>query len=850
MLFSPRLLALAALAHLTLTAGALRAQDTDYSITDIRVLQILEDGALVGDRPVTVRTMVGVTGPNDPPAAIDALLRVYVDGVEAADSPVYSLNGPALIEGNSIKSDSKTMLNFACIPPVSTDVVFEVQLNPPGPNHVPEAVLGNNSASTASLSFREQEVLTLMYSPIDYRPGGGTLPNLPDPDLIKPGVGDAFVQGIYPGGVMEYRRSDAPSKLWTGSLSSSGSALNSSLNTDLLLTNPQPDFIYGWVNGGLPYNGMAFINGVAAMGNTEPSRHQRTYAHELGHNFGLSHNSLVMGVFGEDVERHLFVPTGLKKVKLPSLYDIMVAGQLTKSAWVHPNSFTVFLNHPDLSLPATDLDSADAGEPSAAVGRPTPHLLVSGRWDRATGELLLDPVLEVLTDHGSRPAAAAHADLLLLGLVDGEVAVPFAVTARNSGDEGGCVDAGAGNGCGTVDGTVDGTGDGTGVAGTLGGADTVDGGGHDSDQPFDPVTHFAVLMPATSSGGRALQGLSVVGTGSHPLRSVQRRASAHAPVVQVLSPAADVPTGSLVTLRWAADDADGDALSTTVRYVPDGRTHSVPLVTHSTARQLTVDMTGLPQFVPGSGYFELLVSDGFRTTRARTAALTGPGAYAGAGGALPFVEIYHPDDGTSFNKGANLILHSSGWDLEDGALTGASVEWFSDVDGRLGTGRRFVVDDLSVGDHLITVIATDSGGQQSSATHAIVVNDRDLPDLPGEICAIDLGLGGPGSAGVSLCGGDLTTGGSADLELVGGPANTPAYLLLGLTNGSVPLKGGTVVPFPWDVMIDLSTNGSGALSVPGITGPGFPATVFLQYVLVDGGQAQGFAFSNALQVEF
>lgn len=796
-----------ALVGLALAASPALAQDTDYSLTDVRVLQILEDHTLIADRPVTVRAMLDVDGPGGD--VIDALLRVYVNGVEAADSPIFSLNGPKAFSGSSSPNLGGSMLNFAYIPPASNNVVFEVELNPAGPTQVPETDFGNNVLATAPQTFRVQELLTLMYSPIDYRPGGGSTPNLPDNELIKPGVGDAFVQGIFPGGTIEYRRTDAPSKLWTGSLNSSGSSLNSSLTNDLFLTSPQPDYIYGWVPGSLPYNGMAFINGVASMGNTQSVRHQRTYAHELGHNFGQSHNGLGMGVYGEDVERHLNEPLGLKKIKVVGLNDIMVAGQLTDTAWIHQNIFNQFLNHPDLALPLPP----PSGQDSAPLRE---HLLVSGRWDRASGGLTLDPLLTVLAEEGSRPAAPAQADVLLSGLVDGQRVGVFPLTVRSSADEGPCV--------------VE--------AGT------------DSGAPADPVIHFNALIPATAPDGRALQGLVVEGSGTHPLQARSLQASEHAPEVVVTAPVAGVPTGDTVRVAWQASDADGDDLSATVRYVVDGARHIVPIAVHTQASEVTVDLTGLPHFVPGAGHFEVSVSDGFRTTRARSAALTGPGAYAGAGGSPPFVDIYHPDDGLTFRKGAPLILHSSGWDLEDDALNGASISWSSDVDGFLATGRRLIYPDLSVGVHDITVTATDSGGQQTSATHTIEVIDRQLPAIDGTVCATDLGFGGPGSAVVSLCGEDLTTGGDATLTLSGAPASTLAVLVYGLTNAPVPFKGGQLVPVPWAGLISLNTDVGGGLVVPNVNGGGAHFTLFLQFVVVDGGQPEGFALSNALQAEF
>src|SRR6187399_521544 len=66
-----------------------------------------------------------------------------------------------------------------------------------------------------------------------------------------------------------------------------------------------------------------------------------------------------------------------------------------------------------------------------------------------------------------------------------------------------------------------------------------------------------------------------------------------------------------------------------------------------------------------------------------------------------------------------------------------------------------------------------------------------------ETCQTDLGFGGPGTATLSVCGDDLTHAGSlATLQLEGAPANQPLVLVLSLTAGAAPFKGGTLVPVP------------------------------------------------------
>ena len=82
--------------------------------------------------------------------------------------------------------------------------------------------------------------------PIDYRPSGGPTPNLPDPALIEPGVGDNFIQGMYPAADWNYW--EAPPKLWTNSLNGTGSS-----------TSQQP----GPLPGSLPMQ--------ASFGSVQPS---------------------------------------------------------------------------------------------------------------------------------------------------------------------------------------------------------------------------------------------------------------------------------------------------------------------------------------------------------------------------------------------------------------------------------------------------------------------------------------------------------------------------------------------------------------------------------------------------
>ena len=117
-------------------------------------------------------------------------------------------------------------------------------------------------------------------------------------------------------------------------------------------------------------------------------------------------------------------------------------------------------------------------------------------------------------------------------------------------------------------------------------------------------------------------------------------------------------------------------------------------------------------------------------------------------------------------------------------------------------------------------------------------------------CQTDLGFQGPGSAVMSICGGAaLAKGYTATLSITGAPASAPAYIFVGLTSTPTPIKGGTLVPVNYLLLVPLVTNGSGAITLPNIQGGGGPVSVYLQAMIQDGSQAAGWAFTNAVRLD-
>jgi hypothetical protein len=115
-----------------------------------------------------------------------------------------------------------------------------------------------------------------------------------------------------------------------------------------------------------------------------------------------------------------------------------------------------------------------------------------------------------------------------------------------------------------------------------------------------------------------------------------------------------------------------------------------------------------------------------------------------------------------------------------------------------------------------------------------------------------VGTGTAGAAGVPVLAAVGTLGANSigRLDLVSARPNSTAILFVGLVNGSVPLLGGVLVPFPVIIQVPLITNGAGELGFPFVWQSGVPAgtKVYVQYVVQDAAGPNGVAFSNGIEL--
>ena len=120
------------------------------------------------------------------------------------------------------------------------------------------------------------------------------------------------------------------------------------------------------------------------------------------------------------------------------------------------------------------------------------------------------------------------------------------------------------------------------------------------------------------------------------------------------------------------------------------------------------------------------------------------------GNTPPAAEITAPSDGDSFEEGTSIQFTGSATDPEDGDLTGDALVWTSSLDGEIGTGESFARSDLSVGQHTITLTATDSGDLTDTDEVTIPVRSDDPPP-PGSFVRVPSGSFIMGD-GVAYCG--------------------------------------------------------------------------------------------------
>src|SRR3954470_11830523 len=371
-------LAVLVLAALLWFPGAALA--VDLTVTGVEVTQATQkpDNSinLVARRSTAVRATIGVSGSAAAVPGVTGVVHVFRNGIEITPSagvgPLAPLTAP-LAPNRATETDT---LNFEL--PASalnqltatTNLDVRVDITP----LAGETNTANNSGAANDLTVVAGVNPKLFFTRINYTPGGL---GLRADALIQPGVGDVFVKGILPVDDRDanlYTQGLFPSLTYTGdadgngildALGTDGSALLNLLEScrQLIVDNglgaTETTFLFGWLAGNpIDGNGLAGVGGGAAFGNTDPIRGQRSYAHELTHNFDFNHVTNTIDEVGWDVGARLAGnPAGNNTtghVKPTNLFDIQVGGKLTNSAWIDTPRYISLLGNTSLGFGSGD----------------------------------------------------------------------------------------------------------------------------------------------------------------------------------------------------------------------------------------------------------------------------------------------------------------------------------------------------------------------------------------------------------------------------------------------------------------------------------------------------------------
>lgn len=707
-------------------APAAVAQAVDLSVASFEITQGLQSAAgdipLIARNATLVRVKVSLNGATAPVAGVDALLRIYANGIEIPESPVYSSNGPILAPVAPSSDNAGDTINFHCLPPEGADIDFVVTVNPFGT--VAEDNPDNNQLAVNDRAFLCRRMVDLAYVPVNYTPGGGQ----PNATIIEPGSGDAFLRAIYRTGDWNYHRSPLPAPTHVLDINISTVNLLNTLNDIRQNQIPaagyaRPEFIYGWLPGN-PFTGNGQANGTpgaAAFGNTDPARYQRTFAHEIGHCWGQAHNTLTTNIVGWDIEHHLRDPLGLAALMPSTKRDVMVAGLNTADAWVAPVTYLDAIGDARAACAAFTGSDGDSGGGPADDAAST-VLRIAGAHDHAMRRVRLSAAME----HGAVAPTAddPRGNVLVEGYADdGTRLASVRIDTRSCRES--CAEP-----------------------------------GH-----LHRETALYANLPLPAEGAavaRVLVREWRAGQLGRPLAEMRR--SAHAPEITAfavaragdgpLPHAGDAAPGALVgplRANWSARDLDGDALVADLLYSPDGGHAWFPVAVgielagragdaatggRATDGSFEFDASDLPASRGAHGRFAVRVSDGLRNARRESNS-----SFMGVN-QPPDVHLLTPNNLQSFAQGSTVILHGSAWDIDEQLLPESSVTWTSSLDGPIGTGRLLARRNLSVGTHVLTVRGTDAGGlfRERSVTVTVTARDYNNGNLNGQgtVAAQDL----------------------------------------------------------------------------------------------------------------
>jgi hypothetical protein len=243
-----------------------------------------------------------------------------------------------------------------------------------------------------------------------------------------------------------------------------------------------------------------------------------------------------------------------------------------------------------------------------------------------------------------------------------------------------------------------------------------------------------------------------------------------APTVQITAPTGvlTVPESTAVIFKGTATDAEDGVLSGA----------SLKWSSNLDGQIGTGDSIRVTTLSAGNQVITFTATDSKGLSASTTVSLTVTPFVPG--NQPPQVSITGPASGAFFFKDSTVTLTGTGTDPEDGPLTGTKLAWSSSLDGALGTGSPLSVATLSIGQHTITLRATDDSGAHTDASITVNVT------APAPALGFDT----------------VATGLSNPVLVTGAPGDTSRLFVVEQTGTIRIIKNGILQPTPF---LDISS---------------------------------------------
>jgi len=225
---------------------------------------------------------------------------------------------------------------------------------------------------------------------------------------------------------------------------------------------------------------------------------------------------------------------------------------------------------------------------------------------------------------------------------------------------------------------------------------------------------FAVTLPWTS-----LARSVVLSRDGVELASL--RASAREPMVGLLSPVGGEEWNGIQTVRWQAEDSDGDSLSFTILYSPDLGHQWDLLAMNLSGREWQWD-TSESGGAKKAGLIRIIATDGFNAGEAFS-----PAPFS-VSFKPPRVWIDLPLPDACYPAGEDIVFRGWAFDPKLGDLSDTAYSWSVDPGGVIGQGC-LIRTHLAAGDYRVSLSVLSTNGFTVTNQVNIHVGTMILPDL-------------------------------------------------------------------------------------------------------------------------